>query len=71
LLQWLERGPWRSAFISTITPIRPGLLAKYQDVPMSLADAVCAMAEIHDRHAICTLDSDFTIYRKHGRTAIR
>jgi uncharacterized protein len=37
-------------------------------VPMSLADAclVC-MAEIHEGHAVLTLDSDFSIYRKHGR----
>jgi len=35
---------------------------------MSLADAcIVRMAEIHDRHAVLTLDSDFSIYRKHGR----
>jgi hypothetical protein len=25
------------------------------------------MAEIHERHDVLTLDSDFTVYRKHGR----
>jgi hypothetical protein len=25
------------------------------------------MAEMHDRHAVLTLDSDFAVYRKHGR----
>jgi predicted nucleic acid-binding protein len=45
-----------------------GLLQKYRDTPMSLADAcVVRMAEIHERHAVLTLDSDFLIYRKHGR----
>jgi uncharacterized protein len=35
---------------------------------MSLADAcIVRMAEIHDRHAVLTLDSDFSIYRKQGR----
>ncbi len=48
------------------------LLRKYRDTPMSLADAcVVRMAAIHDNHAVLTLDSDFTVYRKHGRTPIR
>lgn len=45
-----------------------GLLRKYRDVPMSLADAcVVRMAEIHDDHCVLALDSDFRVYRKHGR----
>lgn len=44
------------------------LLQKYRDTPMSLADAcLVRMAEIHDRHAVLTLDADFSIYRKNGR----
>jgi len=47
------------------------LLQKYRDTPMSLADAcVVRMAEIHERHAVLTLDSDFVVYRKHGRTPL-
>lgn len=47
------------------------LLAKYADRPMSLADAcIVRMAEIYDEAAVFTLDSDFTIYRKNGRTPI-
>ena len=47
------------------------LSRKYRDTPMSLADAcVVRMAEIHDNHSVLTLDSDFTVYRKHGRTPI-
>jgi hypothetical protein len=35
---------------------------------MSLANAcVVRMAEIHECHAVLTLDSDFTVYRKSGR----
>jgi hypothetical protein len=38
---------------------------------MSLADAcIVRMAEINDRAAVFTLDSDFSIYRKNGRTPI-
>ena len=38
---------------------------------MSLADACFVrMAELHDRHAALTLDSDFTVYRKRGRTPL-
>jgi uncharacterized protein len=35
---------------------------------MSLADAcIVRMAEIHERHAVLTLDADFSVYRKDGR----
>ena len=41
---------------------------KYRDRPMSLADAcIVRMAEIHKQHAVLPLDSDFLVYRKHGR----
>jgi uncharacterized protein len=41
---------------------------KYRDRPMSLADAcIVRMAELHENHAVFTLDSDFSAYRKQGR----
>lgn len=47
------------------------LLQKYKDTPMSLADAcIVRMTEIHHRHAVLTLDSDFLVYRKHGRAPL-
>jgi predicted nucleic acid-binding protein len=47
------------------------LLQKYRDTPMSLADAcIVRMAEIHERHAVLTLDSDFSVYRRHGRVPL-
>jgi predicted nucleic acid-binding protein len=47
------------------------LLQKYKDTPMSLADAcIVRMTEIHHRHAVLTLDSDFLIYRRHGRAPL-
>jgi predicted nucleic acid-binding protein len=47
------------------------LLRKYRDTPMSLADAcLVRMSEVHERHAVLTLDSDFFTYRRHGRAAL-
>jgi uncharacterized protein len=47
------------------------LLQKYRDTPMSLADAcIVRISEIHDRHSVLTLDSDFLVYRKHGRAPL-
>lgn len=47
------------------------LLAKYHDVPMSVADAcLVRMSEIHDRARVFTIDSDFRVYRRHRRQAI-
>lgn len=47
------------------------LRAKYSDVPMSVADAsLVRMAEQLNRSAVLTLDTDFRIYRKHGRRVI-
>ena len=65
----LENGALRIAFrIEEHVPALRRLHQKYRDRPMSLADAcIVRMAEIYERHAVLTLDSDFTVYRKHGR----
>jgi len=65
----LQNGALRIAFrieehIATLHKLH----RKYRDRPMSLADAcIVRMAEIYEGHAVLTLDSDFTVYRKHGR----
>jgi len=47
------------------------LLAKYADVPMSLADAcLVRMAEIHVGSKVVTLNTDFRLYRKHNRQVV-
>ena len=47
------------------------LLAKYRTVPMALADAcLVRMAELDASLSIITLDSDFRVYRRHGRQHI-
>jgi predicted nucleic acid-binding protein len=44
---------------------------KYRDRSMSLADAcIVRMAELFDEHPVLTLDSDFSVYRKHGRQGL-
>jgi len=47
------------------------LMKKYHDIPMSLADAcLVRMSEQISNSVICTLDSDFRIYRKEKRAVI-
>jgi|SRR5579871_100683 len=48
-----------------------GLLEKYASVPMSFADAcLVRMTEILDEPLLLTADSDFRIYRRHGRRVV-
>jgi len=43
----------------------------YADVPMSLADAcLVRMTEVMPAPVLLTTDSDFRIYRRHGRRMI-
>ena len=65
----LDNGALRIAFrIDEHVPALRKLHEKYRDRPMSLADAcIVQMAKIYERHAVLTLDSDFSVYRKHGR----
>lgn len=47
------------------------VLAKYADVPMSIADA--ALVRLSERYAkarVATLDGDFSVYRRHRRERI-
>ena len=47
------------------------LMAKYADVPMSLADAcLVRMSEIIPRATVLTFDSDFRVYRRSGRQVV-
>lgn len=48
-----------------------GLMQKYSDRPMSLADAcVVRMSEILREPVVLTTDSDFRVYRRHGRQVV-
>ena len=47
------------------------LISRYQDAPMSFADAcLVRMAELRDEAIILTTDTDFRIYRKKSRQVI-
>lgn len=47
------------------------LLRKYEDTPMDFADGcLVRLSELHSDSIVWTVDSDFTIYRKHGRRKI-
>lgn len=72
LFELLQNGALSLAFrIEEHIGTLRGMLAKYSDTPMSLADAcIVRMAEIHERHSVLTLDSDFSIYRKNGRAPL-
>lgn len=73
LLALLERSVIRVAFgfensrIETLT-----LLRRYQDTPMSFADAcLVRMSELAGSTSrVFTTDSDFTVYRRFGRQTI-
>ncbi len=72
VFQLLERGLIKIPFqlepeISAVS----SLMKKYSNIPMSLADAcLVRMSEQVSDSAICTLDSDFKIYRKDKRKII-
>jgi predicted nucleic acid-binding protein len=72
LFELLKNGALRFAFrIEEHVEALRNLLQKYRDTPISLADAcIVRMAEIYDRHAVLTLDSDFSVYRKHSRVPL-
>lgn len=47
------------------------LFNRYDNVPASLVDAcLIRMSELYDPCRVLTLDSDFHVYRRHGRRAI-
>ena len=47
------------------------LMQKYASVPMSLADAcIVRMTETLDAPIVLTTDSDFHVYRRHGRNVV-
>jgi uncharacterized protein len=72
LMQLFERGYLTIPFhLADELPAVSHLLKKYASIRMSLADAcLVRMAEQHTTSPILTLDTDFRIYRKSGRTVI-
>jgi predicted nucleic acid-binding protein len=67
-----QAGVFRVSFDYEIqAPAIWELLAKYEDIPMDLADAcLVRLSEIFPGHAVWTVDSDFKFYRRHKRSVI-
>ncbi|MFM6127493.1 MAG: type II toxin-antitoxin system VapC family toxin [Sphaerospermopsis kisseleviana] len=71
-LQFIERGVVQVPFVlqEQIGSVS-SLFKRYENVPASLADAaLIRLAEITDSPLLLTTDSDFHIYRRHGRQTI-
>ena len=72
LMALLDRGALRLAFhLSANQEPVARLMARYADIPMSLADAcLVRMSELHPRSSVLTFDDDFRVYRRNGRQVI-
>ena len=73
IFELLEKGALLLTFslADNASPVK-ALLRKYRDNKISLADAcLIRMSELNATHDVFTLDSDFQIYRKHGRQPIK
>ena len=71
-LQFIERGVVQLPFVlqEQIDSVS-SLFKRYENVPATLADAaLIRLAEINDSPLLITTDSDFHIYRRHGRQTI-
>jgi predicted nucleic acid-binding protein len=71
-LALVERGVVRIAMslAEQVATVR-ALFERYDNVPASLADAcLVRMSELYEPSRVLTLDSDFMIYRRHGRKVI-
>lgn len=72
VLSYLKKGILQIDFsLSNEIEAVEVLMRKYENVPMSLADAcLVRMSELIDNSVVFTLDGDFHIYRKNGKRKI-
>ena len=71
-LALVERGVVRVAMslAEQVAAVR-ALFERYDNVPASLADAcLVRLSELHEPCRVLTFDSDFSVYRRHGRKVI-
>ena len=71
-LAFVERGVVQIGMaLSQQVAAVSGLYQRYGNVPASLADAcLVRMSELYEPSSVLTLDSDFHIYRRHGRKVV-
>jgi predicted nucleic acid-binding protein len=72
VLQLCDRGVVSLAFdLRSHFPEVSALMSRYDDVPMSLADAcLVRMSELIADSTVFTIDADFRLYRRHRRQQI-
>ena len=72
VLEMITKGVLRLTFaVESETDRLSRLQRTYRNVPISLADAcLVRMAELYTKSRVFTIDSDFRIYRRHGRQVI-
>jgi predicted nucleic acid-binding protein len=72
VLALVERGVLEVTFrLAGELPAVAKLMKRYASVPMSLADAcLVRMAELDSKARIVTCDTDFAIFRSHGKRAL-
>ncbi len=72
VMKLVERGLVRLPFrLEAESALVRRLLARYSNVPMSLADAcLVRMSEQSPESVVLTLDRDFRIYRRQGRNVV-
>lgn len=71
-LAFVERGVVQIGMaLSQQVAAVSGLYQRYGNIPASLADAcLVRMSELYEPSSVLTLDSDFHIYRRHGRKVV-
>lgn len=72
ILEMIERNVIQTEFNLNIeAKALKQLISKYQDVPMSLADAcLVRMSELYKDAKILTLDNDFNIYKRNKNSSL-
>lgn len=72
MLEFIQTGAAQLAFnLADEFEVVRSLMARYANVPMSLADAcLVRMSELYDDSLVLTTDSDFTVYRRHRNQTI-
>jgi predicted nucleic acid-binding protein len=71
VIEFVERGGLVAVCLRNELPVLRELLDRYADAPMDFADAcVVRLAELHSDAMVCTTDTHFQFYRKHGREPI-
>lgn len=71
VLEFVERGGLVLTPLAGQVENLKSLMSQYRDLRMDFGDAcVVRLAELHGDAVVCTTDTDFKVYRRHGKEAI-